>query len=459
MSIKASTEADNIQLTQGSLWAAIWHTTWPILISTLAFAFGSFVDTWVVGRLSADAQAAMGIGWQICYLMMMLIIALEVGTITVVSRYYGARDTTNTVESARQALIFTGIFGIISVLIGLATSRLLLHALGASPEVEEQGWDYLKFSLISTIPSALLWTSQSILRAVGDARSAMFTTILGSALLLVLDPILCLYPMHLGISGIGIAWIISGLLAFVWNVVRLNKSQLAGCLKIIESLRTGISIEWFLRFMRIGVPSCIQEIALILGGFALFYVLSHTTQPAVNQAAWGIGWRVEELLVATPMFAFNTAIAIIVGQNLGANQPQRAELATWKIVGVGFIINLLVAAFLWFFAETTARLMSTEAVVITALIDYFRIVAWTEPFFAIWFILCGAMQGAGYTRLPMIVTIICLGVARVLGSWYLTSVANFGANGTWIAMALTSVLAGVIMSIVFKLGQWKYHHV
>lgn len=218
-------------------------------------------------------------------------------------------------------------------------------------------------------------------------------------------------------------------------------------------------MEWFRRFMRIGIPGCIQEVALIFGGFGLFYVLSNTAQPAINQAAWGIGWRVEELLVLTPMFAFKTAISIIVGQNLGADQIERAELSTWKIVGAGFGINLLIAALLWFYAANIASVMTTDAVVITALAGYFHIVAWTEPFFGSWFILCGAMQGAGYTRLPMIVTIICLGLLRVLGAWYLTSGANFGANGTWIAMAFTSILAGVVMSIVFKLERWKYHPV
>lgn len=172
-----------------------------------AFAFGSFVDTWVVGRLSADAQAAMGIGWQIRYFMMMLTMALAIGTTAIVSRYHGARDTANTIEAARQSLIFAGILGIVSVTVGLIASKPLLHLLGASQGVEEQAWDYLKFSLIATIPATLLWASQSILRAVGDARSAMLTTVIRAALVLVLNPIFCLGPMHLGIGGIGIAWI------------------------------------------------------------------------------------------------------------------------------------------------------------------------------------------------------------------------------------------------------------
>jgi putative MATE family efflux protein len=444
---------------EGSLWSAIWHTSWPMFINMCAFALGSFIDTWVVGRLNADAQAAMGIGWQIRYFMMMLTIALEVGTIALVSRYFGARDSANTVEAARQALIFAGIFGLLSVFTGLLFSKWLLHLLGASPGVEQQGWDYLVFSLVSIIPSTLLWTSQSILRSIGDARSAMLTTMLGTTLIAILDPVLCLAPVHLGIKGIGIAWIISGSLAFSWNVIKLGQGELAGCLKIAESLRTGVSLNWFMRLMKIGIPGCIQEIALIIGSFGLFYVLSYLTNPAAVQAAWGIGWRVEELLVLTPMFALNTAIAIIVAQNLGAEQPHRAEVATWKITAVGFVINLFVAAVLWFFASNVASLMSTDSAVVDALANYLRIVAWTEPFFGSWFILCGAMQGAGYTRLPMIVTVISLCVLRVGAAWYLTDIYKFGATGTWIAMALTSVIAAAAMALVFQLGRWKHQTV
>lgn len=457
MSMKQPGAADNsIPLIEGSLWVAIWHTTWPMFINMCAFALSSFVDTWVAGRLSADAQAAMGIGWQIRYFMMMLTMALEVGTIALVSRYHGAGDRTNTIESVRQALLLAALFGLFSVCVGLPASGPLLHLLGASAAVEQQGCQYLQFSLISTIPSTLLWTSQSILRAVGDAKSSMLTTIVASILIIVLDPLLCLEPLHLGISGIGIAWIISNSLAFAWNILKMRKSILADSLSLQQSFHLSCSVRWFVRFMRIGIPGCIQEIALILGGFGLFYVLSKTSQPAANQAAWGVGWRVEELLVLTPMFAFNTAIAIIVGQNLGARQPERAELATLKITAVGFILNVLLAVCLWFGAPAISGILSTDALVVSSLGDYLRTIAWSEPFFAGWFILCGAMQGAGYTRTPMIATIACLGVIRVGLAWYLTVVVNMGVNGTWLATALTSFLSGVVLFAVFKLGRWKH---
>jgi putative MATE family efflux protein len=448
-------KSEEVQALHGSLWLAIWSISWPIVINMCAFACGSFVDTWVAGRLGADAQAAMGIGWQIRYFMMMLTMVLEVGTIAVVSRYFGAGDRVNAIESSKQSLIFAGIFGVISVAVGLPTCRVLLHLLGANAGVEQQGWDYLKFSLVANIPGTLLWTTQSIFRSVGNARTTMMTTILASVLVVCFDLLFCIYPLQMGVSGIGLAWILSGTAGFAWNVYKISKSSMAQCLQIFSCLRRGLSPAWFMRFMRIGFPGCIQEIALIVGSFGLFYILSFTAHSAINQAAWGIGWRVEELLVLNPMWALNIAIAIIVGQNLGAGQAKRAEQAAWNVVYAGVVINLFIGGFLWLAAAPLANVMSTDLDVIKVLINYFHFVAWSEPLFAVWFILAGAMQGAGYTKLPMMITVLTLTVLRLIVAWCLTVTSGYGANGTWMASALTSVLAGVFMMVAFKWGRWQ----
>ena len=108
---------------------------------------GLLVDMWVAGRLGADAQAAMGIGFQVRYLMMILSSAMAVATIAIVGRYFGAGDLKNAIEASRQALIFAGIFGALSICIGCLFGKSVLHLLGASAAVEGQGWAFLKFVL------------------------------------------------------------------------------------------------------------------------------------------------------------------------------------------------------------------------------------------------------------------------------------------------------------------------
>ncbi len=459
--MSTGTSADiekDFHIIHGPLWTVIWVLTWPIMINMCAFGIGTFFDTWVAGKLSANAQAAMAIGWQIRYFMMMFTIALQVGATALISRYYGARDTVNTLEAARQSLIWGGAFSLISVCIGLPTCTSLMNILGASAGVEREGWEYLKFILVANIPSTLLWTTQSIFRSVGNARIAMETTILGTVLVILFDYLFCLYPLHIGIGGIGLSWILSGSICFAWNLFQLANCEMRACLNIVNSFRWDVSKDWLLRIMKIGVPGCIQEIALILGSFGLFSILTFTNQPAVNQAAWGIGWRLEELVVFLPMFALSTAISIIVGQNLGANQIERATQATWKMVYAGVAINAVIAVLLYLFAPNIASLMSTNTAVAKTTVDYLYWIAWTEPF-TIWCILSGAMQGAAYTRIPMMITIICYCVFRLSLAWYLTVQVGLGANGTWIAMALSTVVAAVLTMASFQQGKWKHQSV
>ena len=459
MAIKLDIEEKNsYHIVNGPLWRAIWHLTWPILISMCAFAIGTFVDTWVAGRLSTDAQAAMGIGWQIRYFMMTLTMALEVGATALVSRYHGAGDKINAIQAARQSLIWGSIFGIVSVAVGLPTCRLLLKLLGASINVVDQGWEYLKFGLVANIPATLLWTTQSIHRSVGNTKVSMFANIMVTIIITLFDLVFCIYPLKLGIGGIGLSWIIATSIVFIWNIIQLGKSEIGECLKIAVSFDWRVSYQWFLRIMTIGLPGCIQEIALIVGSFGLFSILAHTNNPAVSQAAWGIGWRLEELAVFSPLFALNVAIAIIVGQNLGAKQTERAVQATWQMVWAGIILNTIMAVILYLFASPIAHIMSNDAEIAKATMDYFYWIAWTEPFSA-WCIFSGAMQGAAYTKWPMIITVFSFFIARLSLAWYLTVVIGMGANGTWLAMALTSVMATILMALIFNFGKWKHQTV
>ena len=132
--------AEKEQIVHGSLWITIWDMSWPTLLNMCIWGVGLLVDMWVAGRLSADAKAAMGIGFQVRYLMMILSSAMAVATIAIVGRYFGAGDIKNAIEASRQALIFAGMFGALSVCVGCLFGKSVLHLLGASAAVEGQGW-------------------------------------------------------------------------------------------------------------------------------------------------------------------------------------------------------------------------------------------------------------------------------------------------------------------------------
>ncbi len=446
--------ADDV-IIHGSTWAAIWHMSWPLLLNMCTISIASFADVWVAGKLGSDTQAAIGICGQIGFFMIMLAVALSAGTTALVSRFWGAGDYKGAVEAARYSLIFAFIFGCVSTAIGLALSRPLIRMLGAAPAVEEQGWQYLKLDLLSHIPFTVLWVSNSIFRAKGDARVPMVTWILMTILICSLDVGLCLGPFTMGIAGIGLSWLIAGTVGMLFNIVVLSQSELKEALSLKGSFAKEQSKDWLMRLLRIGIPACIQDLSWVGGNFLLLFILAHTPDPTSAQASWGVGLRVEEMIGGMPIYALSMAVGTIVGQNLGAKQPDRAVKAGWQVAALGAGFNVIVAACLFIFAREIAGVMSKDPKVIGYTSDYFRWVGLCQPFVALWLILFGAMQGAGYTRWPMIASTIVLTLFRLPLAWYLSVTLNWGPSGTWAGVSISVFIVGALAIWRYNTGVWK----
>lgn len=439
---------------KGSTWKAIWYMAWPLFINMVTIAVASFADLYVAGRLGSNAQAALGLGGQIWFFMVLLAVALSAGTNALVSRFWGEGNLEKTVQAARQSILFAVGFGAASAVAGLLVCRPLLRFLGASAEVEQLGWDYLKWDLLAQLPFTVLWVTNSIFRAKGNAKVPMVIMGLITAQVIVLDFALCLGPFHIGIAGIGLSWGIASILGVALSFYILGKSELGACLDVRTMLKE-TSWEWFHRLMKIGGPACVQDLSWVGGNFVLFLIFAHTVDPTACQAAWAVGLRLEEMLGGFPIYALSLAVGTIVGQNLGANQPDRAERAGWQVAAIGCGINTVVGAFLFFGANWLARLMSSDPEVIEFSVQYLQIVGLSEPFVAAWLIFIGAMNGAGYTRWPMWATVFCMTIIRLPLSWYLTVECKMGPIGTWYSIALTSFAVGLLCMWRFKSGKWK----
>ncbi len=449
-------------IVDGSTLAAIFHMSWPMLVQMLIISAASFADVYVAGKLGSETQAAIGICNQIWFLMVLLTVALSSGTMALVSRFWGARDYESAIEAGRQSLIFGFIFGTLSTLAGLAVAKPLLAITGTSPVVQDLSWHFLQIDLLSQLPFTIVWTCHSMFRAIGNSRAPMLIWLAMATVIISLDIGLCLGPLHLGINGIALSWCIAGCLGVALNFYLLRSSDLKASLNLGPAIKEGFSPrtrEWIWRIMKVGLPTCIQDLAWVLGNFALFLIFAKTDYPTACQAAWTIGFRLEEMLCTLPLHALGASIGTIVGQNLGAKQPERAERTGWQAMVIGIALELPTAFALFFFAEPIARLMTSDPMVLASTANYLRIVGLSEPLVACWIVLFGALTGAGYTKWPMWIGIIGLTCVRLPLAYVLAFNYHMEATGIWLSIAISSSLIGLMAIQRFHSGVWKTQQV
>ncbi len=446
-------------IVHGSPWAAIWLMAWPLLLNHFIISLASSFDVYIAGRIGSVAQAAIGIAGQVWYLLVLLTVALSAGTGALVSRYFGAKNITKAINAARYSILFAMCFGLISTSIGLLFCKDLFIVLGATPEVCKAGKQFLSVDLFTQIPFTLIWVINSILRAKGNARAPMIAWFIMLISILFFDYLFCLGPFRLGLPGIAYSWLISGFIGLAFEIYIISQSSFKSSLNLWHKFNVKKMRIWFQRILNIGLPACIQDLAWVLTNFTLIKILAMTQNPDASQASWSIGLRLEEMIGGMPIYALGMAVATIVGQNLGAGYLARAKKFGFQVALVGFIYNTIVGLGMYFGASAIAQLMTNDTNVHTFTIQYLKINGPIQPIIAIWLILYGAMQGAGYTKIPMWTTIFVISIVRLPICYYLTKVSCLETTGVFLGVAITACLMGFIAVYQFIYGHWQEQHV
>lgn len=207
------------------------------------------------------------------------------------------------------------------------------------------------------------------------------------------------------------------------------------------------------RICKIGIPSAMQRLFWALSVFVIFFILMGCPHSVQALASWTIGMRVESL-VFMPLMALSLSVSSIVGQNLGAGETARAYKAGWRVTGIGILMMVAAALTLFFGAEQIAGSMTREPEALKYTSDYLRINALAEPFLALAMILAGALQGAGETRTPMLLTIFTNWLIRIPLAYVLALPLKLGVTGVWWAMTASIVIHGILMTLRYQAKDW-----
>lgn len=443
-------EIENYKLTEGSVLKNIMFLSLPMMVTLFLQDAFNLVDMYFVGKLGASAIASVSMSGIIIGIIMTAVMGLSFGTVALVSRYVGEGNIDKADGVVMQSFILGLLITLIITPLGYIFAPQMLELLGASKDVVMQGAAYLRITFGGSITIFLTVLMFSALRGAGDPISPMIILLISTILNIILDPIM-IYGLfgfpRLEVAGSALATIISRAVALIMILFVMMRE------KSIVKLRARdfrFDFDIMKKIVKIGNPSLLEFLIINLSALFLMWVVASYGTTAI--AAYGIGMRLN-MAVTIPTMGFGFAAATLVGQNLGAHKPERAEKSGWMSAGIGVIIMIVLTIIFLALSSDIVSVFNDEIEVVEIGTQFIRIMAPTFVFLGLGTTLGRGLNGAGDTIHTMLISVITMLVLRVPLAWYTST--WIGINGVWITLALTNVIYGIIMAIWFKIGKWK----
>jgi len=447
------TQGDDF-LIEGSINRSIYRLALPTFVGNILFVALSIADMYFVGKLGIDALATVAVGQTIAFTLWIAVEGIYMATIAMVSRAVGARDAAHAREVATQALIM-GIVSSLSVgLVGYALSDRLLLLLGVSESVLTMGLPYLEVMCLGFIVMSPLFLSSAIMRGAGDVITPMKVFAVSTVFNIVLDPLLIfgvwLFP-ELGVVGSAWASVIARFTGAVAAIYVLFSGRSREEVHLHAS-EIRLNFPLMLEILKIGSYQSIEGAQWSLRRLIMMRVAARFGPMA--QAVMGVGLRAG-MLVEIVSWGLGSSAATLVGQNLGARNPQRAQDCAYRASRFGMLFAVCAGSAFYIFAPQIVAVFVHEQHVVEAGAVLLRFLAPTYLFTVWWMVFGRSLKGAGDTRSPMFITLGVFLVFQIALVLLLVLVMDVGMNGMWFGMAAANVLAGVAARYWFSRGKWK----
>jgi putative MATE family efflux protein len=437
-------------LTEGSIVRNIWHLALPMMIGNLLQDTFTIVDMIFVGKLGPSALAAVGMSGTIQGMLFTAIFGIYMGTVATVARFTGAKDTEGAENVAMQSLIMGVFCYVVLATLGYIFSPFMLKILGAAPDVIQQGVPYMRISFVGSITMILSVIFGAMLNAAGDAILPMKMMAIATVTNIILDPIMIFgwlgFP-KLGAAGSALATVTArgiGIAIFLPMITR-GKT-------VIHLRFSNLKIDFSLmgRVIRIGIFSSIQSVIRNLSALILTRIVAVYGTNAI--AAYVIGMRLR-MVVLMPGFGLGNAASTLVGQNLGADKPERAEKSAWITVGFAAAVMSFVGLIYIVFARPIVAVFNDHPEVLALGVNQQYLTAWSFGFVGLAIVIGRAFNGAGDTLSPMIMTSLSLIIFQLGISIFLSK--EMGVTGVWLGITSANIIQALMMAAWFKTGRWK----
>jgi putative MATE family efflux protein len=442
--------------TTGSIGRAIFLLSVPMVLEMAMESLFGIVNIFWVGRLGKNPAAAVGITESLLTIVFTVAMGLSMGTTAMVARRIGEKDPEGAARAAEQSILLGILISIPIALVGLFFHRPLFAAMHAEPDVVSAGSGYVSVIFGANVVIMLLFLINAIFRGAGDAAIAMRTLWIGNIINLILDPCLIFglgpFP-ELGVKGSAIATTIGRGIAVLYQFSRL----LGGHSRVpvrLAHLKPDFGL--MRQLLKISTGGIVQMLVATAAWMLMMSIVGLFGSAA--QAGYTIAIRIIVVAIL-PAWGMSNAAATLVGQNLGARKPDRAEKSVWLTGHSNAVFMALVTVVFVFFAEFLIRIFTKDETVIPYGVDALRYIGYGYVFYGYGMVIAASFNGAGDTYTPTVLNLICFWLIQIPLGYWLARPIGLGPKGIFLAITIAESTLAVLGMLVFRRGKWKQQRV
>ena len=451
-SLRDAIRGTNADYTRIPLRRAVFLLAVPMVLELVLESTFAVVDIFFVAKLGASAVATVGLTESYLFLLYSLAMGLAMAVTAVIARRVGEGKQEEAAVTAVQAIIVALLVSLLPAIIGIACARELLQLMGADAWAIEHGYRYTQWMLGGNAVIMLLFVINAIFRGAGDAAIAMRVLWVANGLNILLDPLLIFGwgPVPaMGIEGAAIATNIGrgvGVSMQLWILFRGGQH-----IRVLGSqLAWRGAVLW--NIVRTSLGGVGQMLVAMTSWIFLMRILASIGSEAVAGATIAI--RVM-MFTMMPAWGMSNAAATLVGQNLGAQRPERAEASVWQIgwYNMGYLV--LVAVLFFLFPRAILGIFSAGPNVIAIGAEWLRILSYSLFVYGWWMVSVQAFNGAGDTTTPTWINVVFFWLIQIPLAWYLALHLDLRETGVFWAVFVSETSVGLFTLWLFSRGRWK----
>ncbi len=444
--LKESLRSEHQDFTTGSIRKAIFMLAIPMILEMCMESVFAVVDIFFVGKLGPNAAATVGLTESFLAIVYSVAIGLSMAASAMVARRVGEKNPDGAAKAGAQAAILSFIVTILISVTGFFFSGELLGLMGASKEVIAMGTGYTRIMLTGNVVIMLLFLINGVFRGAGDATIAMRSLWLANICNIILCPVLIHYY---GLPGAAMATTTGRGIGVCYQVYHLFKGK--GIIRI--HLQHFIPDPVLLKsIFSIASTATMQFLVSSASWIAMSRIISYSGSNAV--AGYTIAIRLL-IFFLMPAWGLSNAAATLVGQNLGAKQPDRAERSVWLTAKYNAIFMAVVSLVFVSSAEFFVKLINTDAEVVKTGVIALRIISMGYIFYGVGMVMINAFNGAGDSKTPTWINLFWFWAFQIPLAYVLANVLHMGPTGVFIAIIIAQCMVTITSVILFKKGKWK----